>query len=76
MSKKEKQTHPEVGEDATQYGEFISTYFAWVPLPDQKEKAEEMSKMTKGQFKTRDEIAKREKVDLDPNCPKEENNDI
>lgn len=46
MSKKEKQTHPEVGEDATQYGEFISTYFAWIPLPDQKEKAEEMSKMT------------------------------
>ena len=49
MSKKEKQTHPEVGEDATQYGEFISTYFAWVPLPKQKEKAEEMSKMTQQQ---------------------------
>ena len=44
---KEKQTHPEVGEDATQYGEFVSTYFAWIPLPDQKEKAEEMAKMTK-----------------------------
>ena len=29
MSKKEKQTHPEVGEDATQYGEFISTYFPY-----------------------------------------------
>ena len=42
----------EVGEDATQYGEFISTYFAWVPLPDQKEKAEEMSKMTKKNKKT------------------------
>ncbi len=52
MSKKEKQTHPEVGEDATQYGEFISTYFAWVPLPKQKEKAEEMSKMTKKNKKT------------------------
>ena len=47
MDKKQKQTHPEVGEDATQYGEFISSYFAWVPLPDQKEKAEEMAKMTK-----------------------------
>ncbi len=47
MDKKEKQTHPEVGEDATQYGEFVSTYFAWVPLPDQKEKAEEMNRMTK-----------------------------
>ena len=52
MSKKEKQTHPEVGEDATQYGEFISTYFAWVPLPDQKEKAEEMSKLTQKNKKT------------------------
>ena len=26
----------EVGEDATKYGEFISTYFAWVSLPQQK----------------------------------------
>lgn len=47
MDKKEKQTHPEVGEDATQYGEFISSYFAWIPLQKQKEKAEEMDKMTK-----------------------------
>ena len=47
MDKKQKQTHPEVGEDATQYGEFVSSYFAWIPLPEQKEKAEELSKMTK-----------------------------
>lgn len=46
MDKEQKQTHPEVGEDATQYGEFVSSYFAWVSLPKQKEKAEEMSKMT------------------------------
>lgn len=46
MDKKQKQTHPEVGEDATQYGEFISTYFAWIPLPNQKEKAGKMAKMT------------------------------
>ena len=46
MDKEQKQTHPEVGEDATQYGEFISTYFAWIPLPNQKEKAEDMVKMT------------------------------
>ena len=46
MSKKQKQTHPEVGEDATQFGEFVSSYFAWVPLPDQKEKAEKMANMT------------------------------
>ena len=47
MSKKQKQTHPEVGEDATQFGEFVSSYFAWVPLPDQKEKTEKMANMTK-----------------------------
>lgn len=47
MGKKQKQSQPEVGEDATQYGEFISSYFAWVPLPEQKQKVEEMSKMTK-----------------------------
>ena len=46
MDKEQEQTHPEVGEDATQYGEFVSTYFAWIPLPKQKEKAEEMAKMT------------------------------
>ena len=47
MDNKQKQTHPEVGEDATQYGEFISTYFAWIPLPNQKENAEKMAKITK-----------------------------
>lgn len=51
MSKKQKQTHPEVGEDATQFGEFVSSYFAWVPLPEQKEKANEMAKMTKKEKK-------------------------
>ena len=47
MGEKQKQTHPEVGEDATQYGEFISTYFAWIPLPEQKENAERMANITK-----------------------------
>ena len=47
MDKKQKQTHPEVGEDATQYGEFVSSYFAWIPLPDQKKRAEEMAEITK-----------------------------
>ena len=47
MEDKQKQTHPEVGEDATQYGEFVSSYFEWISLPKQKEKAEELSKMTK-----------------------------
>ena len=47
MDKKQKQTHPEVGEDATQYGEFVSSYFSWIPLPDQKIKAEELDKKKK-----------------------------
>ena len=51
MSKKRKQTNPEVGEDVTQFGEFVSSYFAWVPLPEQKEKADEMAKMTKKEKK-------------------------
>ena len=37
----------EVGEDATKYGEFISSYFAWVSLPEQKAKAENMENITK-----------------------------
>lgn len=44
----------EVGEDNTKYGEFVSTYFAWVPLSKQKEKAEEMGKMTTKNKKTKE----------------------
>ena len=61
MNKEQKQTHPEVGEDATQYGEFVSTYFAWIPLPDQKQKAEEMANITKKKEKDCPKI--REKKD-------------
>lgn len=46
---KEKQVEygvTEVGEDATKYGEFISSYFAWVSLPQQKEKVEELQNIT------------------------------
>lgn len=34
-------------EDTTKYGEFISTYFAWITLEKQKENAKAMEKMTK-----------------------------
>ena len=52
MNKEQKQTHPEVGEDATKYGEFVSTYFAWITLPDQKEKIPEeiLDKLTNYSF--------------------------
>lgn len=46
---KEKQVEygvAEVGEDSTKYGEFISSYFAWVSLPEQKEKVEKLEEIT------------------------------
>jgi hypothetical protein len=36
----------EVGEDSTKYGEFISSYFAWIPLDKQRETAEKLEKVT------------------------------
>ena len=39
----------EVGEDATKYGEFISSYFSWVSLPKQKENVEKLEKITKSE---------------------------
>lgn len=59
MDKKEKQEKfkqeslAEVGEDTTKYGEFVSSYFAWVSLPMQKERVEELEKMTKNKEKNR-----------------------
>jgi hypothetical protein len=54
--KKEEQVEigrNEVGEDATKYGEFISSYFAWVSLPNQKDRVEELENMTKKREKDR-----------------------
>lgn len=54
---KEKQVEygvTEVGEDATKYGEFISSYFAWVSLPEQKQKVEELQDITKRKKKQDD----------------------
>lgn len=51
---KEKQVElgiNEVGEDATKYGEFISTYFAWVSLPEQKKTVEKLQNITKKEDK-------------------------
>ncbi|MBO5479381.1 MAG: hypothetical protein J6A04_06850 [Clostridia bacterium] len=47
MTKAKEEFGVEVGEDNTKYGEFISSYFAWISLPEQKEKVEKMQKMTK-----------------------------
>lgn len=53
LGKNIRKTSEEVGEDATKYGEFISSYFAWVSLPDQKEKVEELENITKNEDKKR-----------------------
>jgi hypothetical protein len=37
----------EIGEDTTKYGEFISSYFSWVSLQEQKEKVEKLQNITK-----------------------------
>lgn len=53
-NKKENQEQDhkvEVGEDATKYGEFISSYFAWISLPEQKEKAKKLENITKKEEK-------------------------
>lgn len=34
-------------EDTTNYGEFISSYFAWITLEKQKEEAEKLENITK-----------------------------
>ncbi len=34
-------------EDVTKYGEFVTTYFSWVPLEKQKEIVENLEKITK-----------------------------
>lgn len=41
----------EVGEDTTKYGEFVSSYFAWISLPEQKENAERLQNITRGDIK-------------------------
>ena len=46
-SKKQDETNIEVGEDSTKYAEFISSYFAWIPLNKQKNRANELDEMTK-----------------------------
>ena len=39
------------GEGCTRYGEFISSYFAWIELDRQKRRAEELNDITKNDKK-------------------------
>ena len=45
-SKKDFANKKEIGEDATQYGEFISSYFGWISPKDQKEQAQKLENIT------------------------------
>ncbi|MBO4293782.1 MAG: hypothetical protein J5881_05300 [Clostridia bacterium] len=40
-------TKKEYGEDATKYGEFVSSYFGWVSLEEQKKQVEKLENITK-----------------------------
>ena len=40
MNEKEKESNNE-------YGEYICSYFEWLPISEQKERTEELDKMTK-----------------------------
>lgn len=45
--KEQRKKYHEQLEDTTKYGEFISSYFAWLTLDRQKQNAREMEQMTK-----------------------------
>lgn len=48
MDKDKKESNEiEQNEDTTQYGEFISSYFAWLPPEKQKKRAKEIDDITK-----------------------------
>ena len=44
---KRKANKKESGEDATKYGEFVSSFFGWITPKHQKEKAEELENLGK-----------------------------
>ena len=53
MEKDKKIYKEKIGEieDATMYGEFVSSYFAWMTLEEQKKRADELNKMTNRNIK-------------------------
>lgn len=53
MSKEKNLDSKEYGEDASKYGEFILTYFAWLTPEEQKQKTEKLQKITKNNKKER-----------------------
>lgn len=50
---KEEINNMESEEDVTKYGEFVSSYFAWLTLDKQKNQAKKMEKMTNNNEKNK-----------------------
>ena len=50
--KKDIQFDIEAGEDVTVYGEFVASYFAWLPPERQKQRAKELDEKTKKKNKS------------------------
>jgi len=44
--KEKKKNYNEEMEDVTKYGEFVTSYFAWLPLKKQKDRTKELENMT------------------------------
>lgn len=47
MGKNKSNNNIKEKEDSTKYGEFISSFFSWITLDKQKEKAKDLENMTK-----------------------------
>ena len=50
---KKRTNKKETGEDATKYGEFVSSFFGWITPKHQKERAEELEKLGRTKEKQR-----------------------
>ena len=49
VKEQSKKMSMEIGEDATKYGEWMSSFFEWVTPDKQKDRAEELNDMTKNE---------------------------
>ena len=52
----------ETGEDATKYGEFVSSYFGWITPKQQKEKAEKLEKIGRKKKIKWEKMRKRKRI--------------
>ena len=59
MEKKErKYSLSQIDEDATKYGEFISSYFRWRTLEEQKEIVSDLENITRQQWLLKGKVKK------------------